>query len=140
MMLPSLHQEVLDVLHGAHQVVRMMTSRATSSMSWPGIMAAITEKWERCSHCNLRALSQPSAPPTASAIKPVYPFQCICANYFLFTGKNYLIIVDRYSNWPEMHQLDGKNGTLIKTLKKLFITFGIPVELAMDRWPVVHSK
>ena len=82
--------------------------------------------------CNSNAPSQPSAPPTPT-IQPMYPFQCICADYFKNEGSNYLVIVDRYSNWPIIERAkDGAKG-LIDSLRRTFGTFGIPDELSSDR-------
>ena len=80
------------------------------------------------------APSQPSAPP-APATVPAYPFQCICADYFHHAGSNYLITVDRYSNWPRVERAaDGSSG-LINSLKRGFRTYDIPEELASDGGP-----
>jgi hypothetical protein len=40
-MLPSLQVEVIEALHGAHQGINMMSSRAQASMYWPGITKSI---------------------------------------------------------------------------------------------------
>ena len=42
---PSLRPEVLSSLHAAHQGVTMMTSRASTSVFWPGIHPAIIPTW-----------------------------------------------------------------------------------------------
>ena len=120
-----------DILHSAHQGVTSMISMAESTVFWPGITPAITQRRERCEDCNRNAPSQPSAPP-APRIQPTYPFQAICADYFKHHGKNYLAIVERYSNYPIAERAkDGAKG-LVKSLKRLFATFGIPDEISTD--------
>ena len=37
---------------------------------------------------------------------PAYPFQSICADFFTLNSFNYLIIIDRYSNWLSVFRLD----------------------------------
>ena len=96
---PSLREEVLSALHAAHQGVTSMISRAESSVFWPGITPAITAPRAGCKHCNRIAPSNPSAPPTP-LMSPDYPFQCICSDFFQYKWINYLVVVDRYSNWP----------------------------------------
>ena len=50
-------------------------------------------------------------------------------------GSSYLVIVDRYSNWPVVKEaLAGATG-LVASLKNVFATFGIPEELASDGGP-----
>ena len=130
---PILRNEVLSALHSAHQGVTTMTSRAESSVFWPGISTAMIETRAQCSHCNRIAPSNPNAPP-APLIPPDYPFQCICADSFHHRGIYYLVIVDRYSNWPIIERSNGANG-LIDCLRRTFVTFGIPTELASDGGP-----
>ena len=96
---PTLRHEVLESLHSAHQGVTAMTARAESSIFWPGITPAISNIRSTCQQCNRIAPSNPSAPPTPLA-NPEYPFQCVCADFFHYKGCNFLLEVDRYSNWP----------------------------------------
>ena len=128
---PSLRNRVLTALHAAHQCITQMCSRAESSFFWPGMTPAITNLRVDCSHCNRIAPSQPHQPPTPP-ILPAYPFQCVCSDYFHYLGKNYLIVVDRYSSWPIVEQAaEGAKG-LITALRRTFVTFGISEELSSD--------
>lgn len=130
----SLRQEILSVLHSAHQGVNAMICIAKASVFWPGITSDITSIRAQCIQCNRIAPSNPSAPPTP-LISPYYPFQCLCADFFHHNGTNYLVIVDRYSNWPLVEKsLNGATG-LINCLRRTFVTFGIPDELARDGGP-----
>ena len=95
---PSLRSDVLESLHAAHQGVSSMISRAEHSVFWPGITPAITDLRNRYNDCNSMAPSQPSAPPSHQTL-PVYPFQCICSDFFTYKGISYLVSVERYSNW-----------------------------------------
>ena len=90
---PSLRHHVLSTLHSAHQGVTSMTSRAESTVFWPGITPAIRALRESCNHCNRMAPSQPSAPPSATT-PPSYPFQSLCADFIHYKDMNYLVIVD----------------------------------------------
>ena len=131
---PSLRPNVLSTLHAAHQGTSGMITRAESSVFWPGITSDIKDIRDRCSHCNRNAPSNPLLPPTPPML-PEYPFQCICADYFSHMGTSYLVIVDRYSNWPIVERLSNGATGLVATLKRTFATFGIPEELASDGGP-----
>ena len=85
------------------------------------------------------APSQPNAPPTPP-IQPQYPFQCICADYFHYSGHNYLVIVDRYSNWPIVERSKEGSQGLIATLRRTFATYGICDELSSDGGPEFTSS
>ena len=131
---PSLRACVLDSLHAAHHCISSMTARADNSVFWPGITADIKRIRLSCEDCNRNAPSQPSAPP-ASFITPLYPFQCICTDYFQYAGSHYLILVDRYSNWLQVEISKGGAKGLVNDLRKMFATFGIPEECASDGGP-----
>ena len=135
---PTLRNDILTVLHSAHQGVTSMASRAESTVFWPGITPAIVSMRNQCNDCNRMAPSQPSAPPFPIT-PPNYPFQCICADFFKYKGKNYLISVDRYTNWPIIEQAaDGAKG-VISSLRRTFVTYGIPDECATDGGPEFTS-
>ena len=111
-----------------------MLSRAESTVFWPGITPAIVERRERCNDCNRMAPSNPGAPPTPSTL-PTYPFQAVCGDYFKHFGKHYLVVVDRYSNWPIVERSSAGATGLVDLLKRTFMTFGIPDELSSDGGP-----
>ncbi|XP_064403496.1 coiled-coil and C2 domain-containing protein 1-like [Halichondria panicea] len=86
------------------------------------------------------APSQAALRPTSPMLS-VYPFQCICADYFHYQGCNYIVIIDQYSNWPIVERAkDGATG-LINVLRHTFATYGIPDELSSDGGPefIAHT-
>ena len=111
-----------------------MCQRASDTVFWPGITVDITRTKEECIHCHRIAKSNPSEPPEDITL-PCYPFQMICADYFQFENKIYLVIVDRYSNWPIVIRGAGKAEDLVKELRDVFVTFGVPEELTSDGGP-----
>ncbi|RUS76716.1 hypothetical protein EGW08_015519 [Elysia chlorotica] len=131
---PGLRQTVLHSLHAAHQGTSQMCSRAESSFFWPGMTSEIQQMRLRCSSCNRMSPSQPSAPPTPP-MQPCYPFQCICADFFSYAGHNYLVILDRYSNWPIVEKSTNGSLGLISALRRTFVTYGISDELSSDGGP-----
>ena len=78
---PSLRQEVLAHLHGAHQGVSQMTGRAQALFFWPVITSDIARTWDNCSTCDTIAPSQPQTDAVPPEI-PTYPFQLVCSDYF----------------------------------------------------------
>ena len=130
----SLWNKILQSLHSAHQGVSSMLARAEDSVFWPGITSAITTMRKQCTHCNRMAPSQPSAPST-SPILPDYPFQHNCTDFFHDKGIYYLVIVDRYSNWPVIERTSDGAIVFIACLHHIFVTFGISEELSSDGGP-----
>ncbi|CAC5401121.1 unnamed protein product [Mytilus coruscus] len=105
--------------------VSSLDSLAVRSVTWD-IVRTATESDD--------TPSKPNAPPTP-LMSPDYPFQCVCSDFFQYKGICYLVIVDRYSNWPIVERSsDGAVG-LITCLRRTFVTFGIPDELASDGGP-----
>ena len=72
-------------------------------------------------------------------MNPAYPFQCIVADYFHYRGHNYLVVVDRYSNWPIVEEASNGATGLIGALRRIFVTYGISDELASDGGPEFTS-
>ena len=136
---PKLRGQILETLHSAHQGTNSMNSRAQSSVFWPGLTSQLQQLRRNCTPCEEIAPSQPNPPPTP-IIDPVYPFQQVCSDYFKYSGRNYLVVVDRYSGWPSVYRLTGGSAPLIKKLREIFVTFGIPEELASDGGPEFSSS
>ena len=82
----------------------------------------------------LIAKSNAMEPPEDIA-QPDYPFQQLCSDYFTYMNNNYLVFVDRYSNWPIVFKESGTASNLVKRLREVFITFGIPEDLTTDGGP-----
>ena len=135
---PKLREQVLKALHAAHQGVSQMCSRAESSVFWPGMTPAISETRATCETCNRMAPSQPNAPPYPPT-SPAYPFQCLVADFFHHKGHHYLVIVDRYSNWPIVAKSTDGSAGLVTALRQVFVTFGISDELSSDGGPEFTS-
>ena len=130
---------ILSTLHAAHQGTSGMHSRAQECVFWPGLTRDIVRTRNQCSVCDSIAPSQPHMPPTPPII-PEYPFQAIVGDYFTLMGIKYLIIVDCFSGWPYLmlakysNEAAGARG-LIKTLKYVFATFGVPDKFGSDGEP-----
>ena len=133
----SLHSDVLNILHAAHQGVASMKARAATSVYWPGMEASIHNKRFTCKDCNENAPSQPREPICLTP-SPEWPFQQICADYFQSAGFDYLITTDRFSGWLDIYHVPPHCATskaIVSTLRTLFITYGVPEELSSDGGP-----
>ena len=130
----ALRSTCLASLHAAHQGTSHMIAKAESSVFWPGITADITATRADCTLCHRMAPSQaamPPVPPTPAQ----YPFQCISADLLTTSGMHYLVIVDRYSNWPMVRRVENGAKGVVDALCLHFATYSIPEELATDGGP-----
>jgi hypothetical protein len=135
-----LRPEVLGALHRAHQGTTGMTLRAHDSVWWPQITVDLQAVRDGCVTCRKNAPSQPALPSVPPPI-PDYPMQMVSSDYFNYAGKNYLLMVDRYSNWPVIklcHQETAEE--LVKSLREFFCQYGTPEQLASDGGSVYMSS
>ena len=65
--------------------------------------------------------------------------QQICSDIAHHGGFTYVVIVDRFSNWPSVYQVKKADG-LIKALRSHFITHGAPKEISTDCGPEYIAK
>ena len=116
-------------------IIIIMTARAEASIFWPGMTPAIGALRANCTECNRIAPSNPSA-PTNPLTLPRLPLPVYMCRLLPLKGCNYLVVVvDRYSNWPFVERsAQGADG-LVACLRRIFVTFGIPDELASDGDP-----
>ena len=136
----ALRKTVLSHLHAGHQGANAMFERAASALYWPNFRADIINYKASCSTCARYQPSNPSMPPVHPET-PVYPFQSICADFFSLQSRSFLVIVDRFSNWLSVAQLDKDTSEeLIRTLREYFSIFGIPLTFTSDGAKVFTSK
>ena len=130
----ALRAEALKSLHSAHQGTSLMTSRAQSSVFWPGLTADIERTREACGECWRMSPSQALLPPAPPCV-PVAPFQAIAADFFEHRGMGYLVIVDRFSGWPHIvASLSGVKG-FKRALLQYFESFDVAEEISTDGGP-----
>ena len=85
-------------------------------------------------------LSPKLPPPAVFPMLPAYPFQCICSDYVHYKEINYLVIVDRYSNWPIVERAHEGAACFGISLCRVFDTYGIGDKLSSDGGPQFTSK
>ena len=80
--------------------------------------------------------------PIISKLKPERPFQEVAADFCSYTAQDYLIVVDCYSDWPDIIPM-GHNTTthhLTKVLRQSFYCIGVPDVLWSDQGPQFMAK
>lgn len=71
--------------------------------------------------------------PMLLANLPTAPWQKVGTDLFHMHGKDYLLVIDYCSNFPEVEQLSNTNGHY--TLVKFFARHGIPQYVVSDNGP-----
>ena len=117
------------------------SQRPRLTVYWPGIDNDIDNIITSCQLCQDHLPSNPKE-PIISKPRPMRPFQEIAADFCTYGGKQFLIIVDCYTDWPDIIQM-GTNTTtnhLIATLRSTFCRTAIPDILWSDGGPQFTSN
>ena len=80
--------------------------------------------------------------PLINKSKPQCPFQEVKADFCCHTGRNYLIVVDCYSDWPTIIPM-GNNITtshMITALRTLFSQTAVPDVFWLDGGPQFTTR
>jgi hypothetical protein len=87
----KLRNVVLSNLHSANQGTTGMKFHAYQCVYWPGMDRSIQIHRETCQDCIQHASSHHTEPLVLTP-SPSYPFQQVCADYFLIEGHSYLAV------------------------------------------------
>ena len=140
--IPSqLRPDVLSKLHEGHPGVTRAKDRARLTVYWPGIDMDIEQATLDCKLCQDSLPSHPPE-PIKSKPRPERPFQEVAVDFAYHGGQHFLISVDCFSDWPDIHQM-GKNTTApstIRALRALFCRTSAPDKLWSDCGPPFTSK
>ena len=116
-----------------------MTLRAELSVFWPGLTSDIRDIRNSCSTSHTIGPSQCNMPPF-QPITPSFPYQHICSDYFHLHGHNFAVVVDRFSNWFNIHEGKGEAAGLVTIPTKLFQDIGVPDTITSDGGPEFKSE
>ncbi|UYV81368.1 hypothetical protein LAZ67_20000963, partial [Cordylochernes scorpioides] len=127
----SMKLEILDKLHDGHFGITKTRLRARETVWWPGISEEIAETVRKCSVCIQEAVSKHE--PLIPTNFPTRPWQKIGMDLFKFENKWYLVVIDYYSRFPEMIQLDRLTANVVvRSCKSIFARHGIPKTVVSD--------
>ena len=131
----SLRPEILQRIHAAHLGIEKCKARARGAVFWPGINSAIDELVSKCSTCQQHQRSNQREPLIPQEV-PKRPWATVAADIFYYKGKDYLLVVDYFSKYPEVARLSSKNSeAVILAMKDMFARHGIPERLIADNMP-----
>ena len=100
----TLRKATLSKIHEGHMGIEKCKRRARDHVYWPGINTHIQEMVTACSECQTFRPSNVSEPLQPHQI-PTKPWQKIGADLFSHEGKNYLVMVDYASGYPELMKM-----------------------------------
>ena len=136
----TLRATMLSRLHEAHQGISRSQARARLTLYWPGIDLDIANFVKGCRHCQDHLPSNAREPLISKAV-PERPFQQIAVDFASYGGRQFLIIVDCKTNWPDIVDM-GKETTaqkLTDALRDHFCRTAVPDVLWSDGGPQFTS-
>ena len=137
----SLRATMLSRLHDAHQGISRSQARARLTIYWPGIDRDIENFVQGCRHRQYHLPSNIKEPLISKQI-PDRPFQQIAVDFGSHGSRQFLIIVDCRTNWPDIIDM-GKDTTapkLIATSRDHFCRTTVPDLLWSDGGPQFTSS
>ncbi|VDI06076.1 Hypothetical predicted protein [Mytilus galloprovincialis] len=122
----SMQREMLNKIHESHMGINKCKARARYVLFWNGMAAQIKDFISKCSTCQENQKEQTKEPMIESEL-PERPWSKVAADIFHLDGNDYILIVDYYSKWSEIHKLDNLTSkNTIAYLKSTFSRCGIP--------------
>ena len=131
----SLRAQVLETTHTGHQGETKCLLLARQLVFWPGITSNIRQMVKNCELCNKHQAAQLKLQPC----NPIYPedrgksLDWISSDIFQFNGSKYLIIIDYYSSFPIIRQLNGMSAATISNhFTSVLAQYGLPSMITVD--------
>lgn len=111
-------KEMLERMHYNQLGVEKTSLRAKEHIFWSGIYKEIKEKVSNCTIC-LKYQNNNQEETLQNRDLPNRPWEMLTTDLFEFNGKNYLIVVDMYSRFPEVILLNSTtSNSVINHLKE----------------------
>ncbi|XP_061716623.1 uncharacterized protein K02A2.6-like [Cydia pomonella] len=136
----GLRTEMVSRVHEGHLGIDRCKRRAREVMWWPGMSRDVERAVRRCRTCAQHAPA-PQREPMVPHLIPGIPWAKVGSDIFEYKSKNYLLLVDYFSNFVEVCPLRSINSAaVVLALKDQFARHGIPVELISDNGPAYASR
>ena len=132
----SMRQKILRCIHEGHMGIDKCKARARVCVYWPAMYEAIEQTVKKCPVCNKHSKGNQKEPMIPHEI-PNRPWEKLGADYyFTFAGKDYLLVVDYFSKYPEVVRMNSKTAeATMKEMTQIFSRHGIPNTLVADNMP-----
>jgi len=129
------HPDILHLLHEGHPGMTKMKSLARLHVWWPGVDKKIEQFVNTCSSCSQNA-RDPIKVPLHQWEVPAQPWQRLHIDFAgPYKNKMWLLVIDAFSKWPEIHSMESTAEATIKHLREIFATHGLPRQIVTDNGP-----
>ena len=116
----SMKPYLLKCIHQGYMGIEKSKAHARVCVYWPNMYSEIENTVKQCVVCNRYANINHKEPLLPHPV-PQHPWEKMGVDYFTLGGKDFLLIVDYYSKYPEVIQMTSK--TAQATIAKLKMVF-----------------
>lgn len=135
----SQRKQILLKLHSSHLGYDSLCRRARGTVFWIGINHDIKNLVKHCVSCEQHKPKN-QREPLRQHSDGKRPWDKIATDLFMIENRNYLVVVDYFTNFIEVDYLPSTtSNAVIEKMKKLFTRFGIPREIISDGGPQYTS-
>jgi len=135
-----LRQQMLKKIHQGHLGREKCKKRAREVLFWPNMNIDIDNLVANSDVCQKYRSMQQAEPLMPNKISS-HPWERISIDLFSHDRKDYIVVVDSYSNYPEVLVLPNQTShSIIQALKSVFSRHGIPQEVMNDNGPCYSSR
>lgn len=132
----SMRGEMLAAVHTGHLGAEKQKRMARECMYWPNMNRDIDNMVQSCATCLKYRPAQPKESLLRTDDRQTGPWERVCMDLFQWNNKMYLIVVDSYSNYPEIAMLGSTSSkAVIQHIKSIFARHGIPRIVCSDNGP-----
>ena len=136
----TLRKDMLRKVHEGHMGIEKCRRRARESMYWPNMNSDISALVEHCEQCLKHQTTQQAEPLMLHEI-PARPWQKIGVDIATHAGKDYLVVADYYSGYPEVMSLSiSSSQSVISALSSILARHGIADVMITDNGPQFTSR
>ena len=133
-------REMLEMIHEGHEGIEASLRRARELIYWPGMTAQVKDYAEKCDVCRSAGMRQQKETMTPHNV-PNEPWAKVGIDLFHLDDRNYMVIVDYYSNFWELEYLTSTTSEMvINKIKGQFARHGIPKTVMSDNGPQFTSE
>lgn len=136
----TMRKEMLEKIHEGHQGIEKCKRRGRETLYWPNMNQDVENKVNRCAVCQKYRYQQQREPLKSHEV-PNSPWIKVASDLFHLNGKDYLLLIDYYSNYPEFALLANTSSkSVINYMKSIFARHGIPEHVVADNGPQYISQ
>ena len=132
---------VLALLHASHAGKAKTRELANRLYFWQSMAKDIDKMVDACEACQTRRPSQAREPAMAPRSPATYPMSHVGTDLFKLHGRDFLVMVDRFSGFPFLAELRRTHTSdVVQVLTAWFRQFGWPRAIRTDGGPQFRGE